>query len=60
MVNQKYEFKLVQTFKLKLSVGQMSPMYLLAKWGLAKWGLAKWGLANCPLAKWGLAKCPGF
>ena len=38
MVNQKYEFKLIQMFKLKLSVGQMSPHVLVGPMGVA----------NCP------------
>ena len=58
-----YELILGQRFKLKLSVGQMSPMHLLAKCPLAKCPLAKcplakWALAKCPLAKCPLAKCP--
>ena len=35
-LNQKYEFKLVQTFKLKLSVGQMSPHVLVGQMGVGQ------------------------
>ena len=40
---------------ISTTLGEMSPLQMMAKWPLAKCPLVK-----CPLAKCHLAKCPGF